>query len=248
MKLYTLFPPLLELSSENPITGREVVALHSGNLGDIIYSLPTAYALGVTHYILNIYVEGQFGTRVLSRDAAFKLAPLLLDQGTIRRVSVIHSNLAWEFAPVKSVGVDYILDSFRSNLTDPSHHLVHRHSFSYGLQIGGEQRWISSDACKADDLPTGIERPYVVVGLTNRYRRWGDDYYVSLLKDVPPERIVFVGVENDVAHKCHIAGAYLKARDFKQLARILSGAALFIGNPSYTYSLAEALKVPRLVE
>jgi hypothetical protein len=88
----------------------------------------------------------------------------------------------------------------------------------------------------------------MVVSLTSRYRRWGGEYYASLLRNIPAERLIFVGVEEDLVHKRDIPGAFLKANDFKVLARIVAGASLFIGNPSFPYALAEALKVPRLIE
>jgi len=248
VKLCSLFPPILEIASDGPAPAREVTALHSGNLGDVIYSLPTATALGVTHYVLNVCVDPAFGNRALSSEGATKLAPLLLGQGAIRRVTVIASHVPWEYAEPARIGVDYVLDAFRSHGADPSLHLLHRHAHAFGVQVRGETAWLTAEPLREGDLPPGIDPQYVVVSLTNRYRRVGDDYYETLLRDVPPERLIFLGVETDLMHKVSIAGAHLRVEDFPHLARVIQGAALMIGNPSFPYAIAEALKVPRLVE
>jgi hypothetical protein len=57
-----------------------------------------------------------------------------------------------------------------------------------------------------------------------------------------------VGVEEDLAQKLDIPGAFFKPADFQHLTRVLMGSSLFIGNASFPYALAEALKIPRLVE
>jgi hypothetical protein len=248
MKLFDLFPPILDLRGDEYRPSHSVSALHSGNLGDLIYSLPTAYALGVTHYVLNICSDPTFGGRNLTREGALKLAPLLVDQGPIRRVSVIQSHVPFEYAEPAKIGVDHVLDAFRQSWVELPFHLMQRHAIRFGIRVDGSRPWLTSEPCQPEDLPEGIRKPYVVVGLTSRYRRWGGEYYASLLRDFPADRSIFVGVEEDLVHKRDIPGAFLKATDFKVLARILAGASLFIGNPSFPYALAEALKVPRLVE
>ena len=250
MKLFTLFPPILQIPSDAADARPEISALHSGNLGDVIYSLPTAFALGVTHFVLNVCVDPAFGNRAMNSDGARKLAPLLAGLGTIRRVSVIASQVPWEYAEPAKIGIDYVLDTFRSHGNEPSLHLIYRHALAFGVQVRGEAAWLAVEPLREGDLPAGIDpkAKYAVVSLTNRYRRFPDDHYVALLEDVPPERLIFVGVESDLAHKVSIAGAHLKVVDFAHLARVIGGAALMIGNPSFPYAIAEALKVPRLVE
>jgi hypothetical protein len=248
MKLFHLFPPLLDLRRDGDNTNRHITALHSGNLGDIIYSLPTAFALRATHFVLNVCTDPTFGNRALTADGATKLAPLLLRQGSIDRVSVIQSNVPWEFAPPRAIGVDYVLDAFRCDWTDNTLHLIHRHALPFGIRVRGDRNWIASEPLREGDLPSDIEQRYLVVALTRRYRCWDDDAYITLLRDIPPEHVVYIGIEQDLTHKVNVPGLYLRVVDFEQLARILSGAALFIGNPSFPYSLAEALKVPRMVE
>jgi len=44
------------------------------------------------------------------------------------------------------------------------------------------------------------------------------------------------------------AMTYLEINDFHQLAALISGSRLFIGNQSFPFAIAEALKVNRLLE
>jgi hypothetical protein len=248
MKLFSLFPPVFEASRQIEGLAPEVRALHSGNIGDVIYSLPTAFALGVTHYVLNVCADPTFGHRVMNSDAAEKLAKLLINQGSIRRVSVIRSNVPWEFAEPSSIGIEYVLDAFRGNWAEDGLHLIHRHALPFGIKVRGDKRWVASGSRLDGDVPAATADRYIVIGLTRRYRRWGDDFYADLLRDIPAEHIIFVGVEGDLPHKVNLPGAYLQVDDFAQLARVMTSAALVIGNPSFPYALAEALKVPRLAE
>jgi ADP-heptose:LPS heptosyltransferase len=41
---------------------------------------------------------------------------------------------------------------------------------------------------------------------------------------------------------------YVKVKDFKELACVIASSKLFIGNQSFCFSLAEAMKSPRILE
>ena len=61
---------------------------------------------------------------------------------------------------------------------------------------------------------------------------------------------VFVGLENekkDLKNKINNL-EYYDSEDFLELASIIKNLKIFIGNLSFGYSMAEALKVPRLLE
>lgn len=247
LELTKLFPVLLDLKTNDNKVASEIIGLHSGNLGDIIYSLPTAYALRINHYVINVCQDPNFEARVLTIDSALALAPLLLGQGTINQVTVINSQVPWEYADPKQIGVDHVLDSFRRLPNAEGIHLLYRHALINNAEISPNLPWIHLKG-SAPKLSINISKPYVVVGLTGRYRRHGDDYYEQLLQDIPPENLVFIGTEGELYRKRVVPGQYVKARDHIELAWIIRQSALFIGNPSFPYALAEAMKVPRFVE
>lgn len=99
MRILEAFPPVDRFTTPKGAesSGREVTALHSGNAGDIIYSLPTCYQLGVTHFIINVCEDPGFGKRAMSLATARSLGPLLVGQGAVREVSVITSAVPWEY-------------------------------------------------------------------------------------------------------------------------------------------------------
>ncbi|WP_250502464.1 hypothetical protein [Caballeronia sp. AZ7_KS35] len=229
----------------NPDSWRS--GLHSGNLGDIIYSLPTCRALEINHLILNVCADPAFGGRALSEQAARGLVPLLLAQGFIRRVTIIKSGVPWEYANPGDLGVDYVLDSFRATFTNPRLHLLYAHAVPFNLMVDGVRPWITFQG-KPQQTPGEHDKPYIVVSLTSRYRRFGHGYYEYLFRDVPADRVFFVGVGSDQIERRNIGGTAFQTANFADLAGLLENAALFIGNPSFAYALAEGLKINRLVE
>ncbi|WP_322042788.1 hypothetical protein [Paraburkholderia sp. J67] len=220
--------------------------LHSGNIGDIVYALPTCRMLDINHLILNVCVDPGFGGRVLTEQSARALVPLLFAQKFIQRVTIIKSGVPWEFANPADLGVDYILDSFRASFTNPRLHLLYAHATPFNLMIDGAKPWITTGVA-ADDADAK-KKPYIVVGLTSRYRRFDHSYYEYLFRDVPADRVFFVGVGSDQIERRNIGGTVFQTESFLDLAKLLANSALFIGNPSFAYAMAEGLKVNRFVE
>jgi hypothetical protein len=247
MSILKAIPRIAEFSATDGIeSGSWRSGLHSGNIGDIIYSLPTCRMLHINHMILNLCVDPGFGGRVLIERTALALAPLLLAQKFIRRVTIIKSNVPWEFASPADLGVDYILDSWRASYTNNRLHLLYAHAVPFNLTVDGSQPWITIDQEVGE--PRVKQEPYLVVGLTSRYRRFDHAYYERLFRNVPADRVFFVGIENDQIERRNIGGTAFQASNFVDLAKLIANAALFIGNPSFPYALAEALKVNRFVE
>jgi len=247
MSILEAIPVVAEFfSSEEVIPDSWCSGLHSGNIGDIFYSLPTCRMLNINHIILNICADPCFGARVLNEQAARALAPLLLAQKFIRRVTIIKSGVPWEYANPADLGVNYILDSFRASYTDPRLHLLYAHAVPFNLMVDGTQPWVTvGEEAQEQRIK---QEPYIVVGLTSRYRRFNHAYYEYLFRNVPANRVFFVGVGSDQIERRNIGGTVFQTANFVDLAKLLANAALFIGNPSFAYALAEGLKVNRFVE
>ena len=64
------------------------------------------------------------------------------------------------------------------------------------------------------------------------------------------KNLVFVGLKSEFENlKTKINNLeYYDSKDFLELASIIKNARIFIGNLSFGYALAEAIKVPRLLE
>lgn len=86
----------------------------------------------------------------------------------------------------------------------------------------------------------------IVVARSARYRNNAISY--SFLGKY--RKVVFVGIEDEyIDFRQHVPQAeWVRVKDFLEMARIIAGSRLFIGNQSFPFSIAEGLKVPRVVE
>jgi hypothetical protein len=241
---YTHYKYLLSLEESGirqvQLVDKPVIACkHSGNIGDIIYALPTAYALagdGKINMLLAINEPMQHkhkyhpsGNVMLTKTAAEMLKPLLLYQDKIADCAIYNGEQ-----------LDYDLDVFRKQ---PIHfdkgNISRWYSYIFPVFPDSSQPWL-----KAPVDPFYNE--YIVVERSHRYRSPNIDYaFLSKYS-----KILFVGVDNEYADmKANVpAIEYKKVKDFQELATIINSCRFFIGNQSFPFSIAEALKTPRLLE
>jgi len=232
--------------------------IHSGNAGDIIYSLPAVKALGAEHFIMNISNVPGFGARFLDEKTALSFIPLLLEQPYIKRASIVFMNnpfppyfrtengilmvtpLPLEYMDGYLTEVDFILDKFR--LTDTNNnHLALCYAQPFGIDIDPVEKWLFTST-------NGKEaHSRIVLSLTPRYRSKNKDFWKVALEGLSMD-ILAVGVQNDFECVSGITDNFITCADFLALANIINGADLFIGNPSLSYAVAEGFKVPRIVE
>lgn len=88
----------------------------------------------------------------------------------------------------------------------------------------------------------------IIINRTSRYHApWIDYFFMKEYQD----KIIFVGMEAEYERFKHDWGLeiqYGKVYNFLDLAHCIASCKLFIGNQSMCYAIAEALKVPRLLE
>lgn len=97
-------------------------------------------------------------------------------------------------------------------------------------------------------LDTIYKSDKIILNFTQRYRNHLIHYY--FLK-YHPERLIFAGLphERDVfCSQWDIDIPLLQVDNFLELAKHIAGCCFFMGNQSFCYQLAEALKVPRILE
>lgn len=88
----------------------------------------------------------------------------------------------------------------------------------------------------------------IIINQTDRYRNYLLTYF--FLKNYEKD-IVFAGLPEEHANFCKQWGVevpYLDVNDFLELAESIQVCKFFMGNASACFQLAEALKVPRLLE
>lgn len=233
------FSTLLDRAKPGTDGGKQLSAIHSGNGGDILYSLPAVKALGVRHFILNVF-RSPDPLRKLTQEMAFSLVPLLLEQDYIDRVTVVRAGLSLETVDPACIGVDYLLDRFRLEDISQSH-LMYAHARATGARINPNVPFLS-----LTDEEDATDRPDVVLAITPRYRVLTDEFIRELALYF--ENMVVLAIPEEWRTASGIPGGVRQCADILEMARIIRSARLFIGNPSLASAVAEGLKAPRLVD
>ncbi len=220
----------------------ELNVSHSGNAGDVIYSLTALKKIHeMTGLKINIFLNlnqplnmvgfrsHPLGNVMLNEKMAEMLRPLLTAQ------SYIHG-----FGVLTDQKIHVNLDFFRSG----AFNLINSNSARWS----GYQTGVSPDLWKKwlDVTPDLRYRDKIVITRTERYRNTSIDY--SFLNRY--DNVICVGVESEYhdIKKVLPRIEWVKVDDFYQLASIMAGCKFFIGNQSFPFSVAEALKIPRILE
>jgi len=209
--------------------------LHSGDMGDIIYALSAMKAVGGGKLFLDVSGGADRSVVQIPRgrtkfnDAAFEfMLPLLVDQTYISEVA------RWA-----GEDVDHDLDRFREHACEKVN-IADMHMRVVGcLPNDVADPWLRSD-------PTPIAK--VVVSRSLRYhgnysfwesftRRDHDWVFVG----TPFEHQVFETVFETRVPYFDVPTAY-------ELARVIAGAELFVGNQNLCRAVAEGLKKNVIVE
>ena len=214
--------------------------LHYGHLGDIINSLPVIKELAKTKKCdLFIQKDKEIPKHVISKDHTFgsvylsensikKIIPLLKSQNYLRNVEIFNDQkIDIDLNFFRDLPINFNIDSVRwyFHLTGIFPDL----SKSY-VDIEGHKKF----------------KNYIVI--MRSLRRQNKKINYSFINNY--ENLVFIGLkeEFDDLKKSIKKLEYYDSKDFLELASIIKNAKLFIGNLSFGYALAEAIKVPRLLE
>lgn len=203
---------------------------HSGAIGDVIYALPTIRGLGGGDLYMPTGKPSHFWNHFYG-DPIPILRRLLESQPYIRSVQ------PWEGQPV-----DYNLDDFRRYFAGHCHPdtvtLCDMHLMAFGLPTSErEVAWIKVES---KPLPPGRN---IVVCRSSRYRspyfNWSRVYKQhgdrAVFCGLPVEHRAFQEEVGEIPH--------LPTADLYELAQYIADSALFIGNQSSPFAVAEGLKV-----
>lgn len=210
---------------------------HSGDLGDIIYSMPTIRALGGgTLYLnpgkpLNPPIHGIPTKKFTSEKPIDMVRPLLEAQDYIDEVKV------WD-----GQEVTFDLDQFRAkgiNLGKTNLAAAHAMTFKLDARII-EQQWIFNIE------PKTVLDKKVVFHRSPRYHN-KDFEQKSWPRFISKYRMdaIFIGIPDEYkAFKERFGDTnipFYQVQDFLELAQIIQGAELFVGNQSLPFAIAEGL-------
>ena len=216
--------------------------MHSGNAGDVIYALPTlkklheVSGLPVNLYlrlnqplVLSGYLSHPLGTVMLNEKMVALLKPLIVEQKYI--------NLCEAYTDQK---IHVNLDIVRSKTISLANANIARwYGYFTGITPQLWKPWLSV-------TPNAAYAKTIVLARSERYRNASINY--GFLKQY--DNLIFIGVKSEYEDMKqsipHLK--WIQVNDFLELAGIIAGCKLFIGNQSFPFSIAEGLKVPRILE
>jgi hypothetical protein len=206
---------------------------HSGKMGDLIYSLPLIRHLGGGHLKINPGIIDDGSPRLT--DSAFQsLLPLLEIQSYIKSVTLYEGGQ-----------IDVDLDKFREAIPWSHANLVDANYIAHDLAPDPKNHidpWIEIPGVK---LRT---RKPVVVSRTERYLGGqGDDnlFYHQMVRQGLGDHGIFIGFPHEHARFEELFSVkieHIQPDNSLEIAMILGGSELWIGNENYIGALAEGLK------
>lgn len=212
------------------------VFFHSGDFGDIIYSLPAIRALGGGKLIIG--PSTRWKTRLqMTREHVEIMRPLLELQPYIREV---------QYCDVAPPEVDIDMNQFREYLVmEPDLmrrgarwlNLAEAHLYTFKLPMTEcDQAWLTVD--RMEPVP---DRPV----LMHRSSRWRNpDFPWKKIMDRHGHHAAFVGLPSEYEDFVKDWGylPFLPTDNFLELARLIAGCRLYIGNQSLPYAICEGMK------
>jgi hypothetical protein len=212
---------------------------HSGDMGDVIFSLPAVRAMGGG--ILYLDPEGGLSSPLVKwkgRDRT-KLSAAIIDSATpfLRMQPYVEDVRHWH-----GEAVDCDLDEFRRHIA--FNNLSDSHLAAFKLPLTErDTAWLTIDA------PTRIPGRPVVLARNLRYHG-NDDLWEGNLPQLK-EHAVFVGHPKEHEIFVHTFGhqvPYWPTPDILSLARVLAGCEQFIGTQGLPHAIAEGFKVKLINE
>lgn len=197
---------------------------HSGDLGDIIYGLPAIRACGGGDLAL-FDMPGRTA-HGMTPERAIRIIPLLEMQPYIHRAFFTEST------------VDHNINGFRDH---PHGNLADRHLSSLGLSWRERDRkWIEVDRA--------IHAADVVICRTERYRN--EHFPWDRVLKTYEGRLAFIGTAAEHRLFTEQFGdvPFTDLDNLLDVARVIAGSQLYIGNQTSATAIAEGLKHPYVME
>lgn len=209
---------------------------HSGDRGDLIYSLPAMRYLGGG----TLYLDPNPPGRAILEDGSLSLfnyakiesiIPLMKEQEYVLDVKF------WS-----GEAVEYDFDRFRSRFNLMHYNLSDAHLELFNIPVSERNRaWLR--------VKKPIKLDYeIIVARSPRYQNWRINW--RALYPFIEGRAAFVGHPIEHARFQDACGSlpYVQTNNMLELAQVIAGCNLFIGNQSSPYAMAEGMKKNCILE
>lgn len=221
-------------------SNEEISFLHSGHLGDLINALPLIKEISKTKKC-NYFIEAEkkipehvkdgshpFGKVFLKKKSVQMILPLLERQSYLNSVDEYNNQkIDINLNFFRELPINFNLDSVR-----------------WYFHLTGIHPELNKPYIEADDSKSSKNK--IVILRSSRRKNALISY--KFLNNF--QNIVFVGLKEEfIDLKNDIKNLeFHNCKNFLEMAEIIKSSKIFIGNLSFGYTLAEGLKVPRLLE
>ena len=236
-----LIKPELEKILRNLKSKKEISFIHYGHLGDIINSLPLIREIS-KNKTCNLYIQLKkkiperfrindthpFGEYYLTSHSVKKMLPLLKKQPFLKKVDIY-----------KSQSIDINLNIFRDLPINFNMDSVRWYFHLAGVHADLSKPYIISKGHKK------FKKNIVIIRSLRRQNIYINYKFLKFYKNV-----LFIGLKDEYLDlKKQIPNLkFYNCKNFLEMAMIIKNCKVFIGNLTFGYALAEAIKVPRLLE
>ena len=219
---------------------KELSFSHCGHLGDVINSLPTVRELSKSHkcdYFIhtekvledNAKNYKGFGDEVyLKHKVVDMLLPLFAKLPYLKKTEKLNNqDIDIDFNLIRKMPINLNIDSVRWYF-----HLT-------GVHANLNEPYIFAEPHKY------IKNKIVIMRNTRRKNYITNYKFLKNYKD-----LLFIGLEEEFKDlKKEVPNLeFYNCKDFLEVAEIIKSSKFFLGNLSFGYTIAEGLKVPRLLE
>jgi hypothetical protein len=224
---------------------------HSGNLGDIVYSLAVVKHFGFGDYFIKLGnvptviakynsgpVPAEYNGRLSQSDFNW-LAPMIEAQPYINSVK-----------PWSNEKIDYDLDTFRATVgTEFKANFIETYFQTFNLPYSKESLnpWLTVSSPRREARFVVTRTPRWRSGKTTTIPTW----IRFMRENKVPQNGIFVGLPSEHKEFCELFNVkipYYPCRDFLDMAEVIAGCEMFIGNQTMAYGIARGLNKQTMLE
>lgn len=217
---------------EPPVVNEEPLTFaHAGDIGDLIYALPAIkYWCEKIPGILKLSQRG-YAREPMTPERILTIQPLLQIQPYIKTVIAHDEGF-----------VDFDFRPFR-NILHKNANIVDDESDWIGAPIGlgdGEEPWLTVENVRNDAR--------FIINRTPRYHN--EKFPWDRVVELVGTEAFFIGLKTEWADFCKKRDRvpFFPTAHFLEVAELIDGCEVFIGNQSAAFAIAEGLKHPRIQE
>ena len=224
---------------------------HSGTLGDLIYSLPIVKHTGGGNFLLHLHQIDWIGKHFYGAEPS----PFHKGRMTMNDFNFMKSFMEaqsyinkFEVLDPKTAEVTHNLDKFRVPFVGHPGNYVDIYADCFNIKDAVTKEMLRNTPWLTVPNPRKIEGRKVVI---NRTGRWLPTEMHEIWKQWEsqgmPDQAVFIGLPEEHVAFMQQTGwdiPHYPTKDLLEMAEVIAGSGMFIGNQSVAFSIAVGLNHP----